>query len=140
MAWYFYLGIIAAICIAIFSLPQLIFILKTKNTSGISLIMLIILIFGSFCFVVSAIGTLSVKGIKLHDRLSSGLPVLIGNILSLIFASLNAFFKIRNIIWARKLNITEKTLVNNYKQCKEKIDALKKDKINEKRIETENEL
>ena len=44
MKWYGYVGFIAAFCIAIYSLPQFIKIIKTKNTTAISVLMFFLVI------------------------------------------------------------------------------------------------
>jgi uncharacterized protein with PQ loop repeat len=81
MSWYFYVGLIASGAISIFTVPQLISIIKTKNTSYINIPMYFIYLIGCLCFLIG--GVLMACGIgigndpNITQRLSSGLPLII---------------------------------------------------------------
>lgn len=128
MEWYFWLGIIAAICIAAFSMPQLVYTIKTKNTSGVSLWMFILLAFGDLCFVIQGIGILADKGLDPVKRLSSGLPLLLANLISCTIAVIVLAFKIRNKVWSKKFSTTEKDFCENYETYRTKILRAKAEK------------
>ena len=49
------IGLLGAICIASFSTPALIKILKTKDTTWVSILMYLILASGSLCFMLNGI-------------------------------------------------------------------------------------
>ena len=130
MKWYGIIGIIAALCIAIYSLPQLIKIIKTKNTTSISLLMFIVMFFGDLLFVLNAIGILA-DNTSTDTRLSSGLPILFANFVSICFCCCILFLKIRNIIWSKQLYLSEKKFCENYQKNKQEIIKLKRKKIND---------
>ena len=114
--WYTGVGLGAAIIIAIFSMPQLIKIIKTKNSVAISTAMFVLLVIGDFLFVIQGIG-------QLANKEMSGLPVLLGNAISCISSSVVLFFKLRNVSDAKKLNISEEQFCANYKENRAKIKA-----------------
>lgn len=114
MQWYFYIGLIAAICIAAFNFPQLIQVIKTKNTCGMSVIMLLILLGGDIFFVLNGIGILADKDMEQKARISAGLPLLLANLIATIMTATLLFFKLRAIRWAKKFEITEKEYCENY--------------------------
>jgi len=115
--WYFWVGIIAAVCIAVYMMPQLIKVLKTKDTSGISIAMFIIALAGDLCFVIFAIGILcNFNGFKTKaDRIAAGLPTFLANLAALIISAIIAIFKFRNMHRAKKMDLTEKVFCSNYK-------------------------
>jgi uncharacterized protein with PQ loop repeat len=81
-------GIIASIGISIFTLPQLISLIKTKNTAYINIPMYLIYLIGCLCFLLG--GIFMVAGVGLEPTLSGGLPLVIaqgvcGTISSIIF-------------------------------------------------------
>lgn len=132
MTWYGIIGLIAALCIAIYSLPQLIKIIKTKDTTGISMLMFIVMFLGDLFFILNAIGILADNnGTALQTKLSSGLPILIANFISICFCYCILLLKIRNMIWSKRLNLSEKNFCENYQKNKEKIIKIKRNKINE---------
>lgn len=51
----FILGVIASLCISIYTIPQLIMLIKSKNSSGISAPMFLILIIGDLFFIIQGI-------------------------------------------------------------------------------------
>lgn len=114
--WYFYVGIVAAIMIAVFTLPQLISILKHKDTSGVSIPMYIILCTGNFLFALNGIGILTNFSDDLSSRLSGGLPLFLANFIACVIATTILIIKIRNKIWAKRRGITEKQLADNFNQ------------------------
>jgi MtN3 and saliva related transmembrane protein len=75
------LGILAATCTTISFVPQVVQILKTRNTKGISLGMYIIFTFGILCWVL--------YGIFLGEA-----PLIIGNAITLVLALTILIFKI----------------------------------------------
>lgn len=110
MPWYFYVGLIAAVCIAIFSMPQLIQVIKTKNTSGLALGTYLLLTFGDICFVLDGIGMLAEKNV------AGGLPIFLANIVAFATALCVLIFKLKNMRNAKLLNITEKQYCSAYKE------------------------
>ncbi len=108
MDWYFWTGIIAAILIGIFTMPQLIKTIKTRNTVGVSLAMFIIATIGDVFFVITGIGQLA------SNLLSSGLPILLANLVAGVSSAIVLFFKGRNLRWAKKFGVSEKVLCDNY--------------------------
>ncbi|MCW8331033.1 SemiSWEET transporter [Photobacterium sp. SDRW27] len=79
------LGIVAASCTTLSFLPQVIHTFKTRDTSGISLSMYIIFVFGVFCWLV--------YGLKSGD-----IPLISGNGITLLLASTVLFLKIKTNI------------------------------------------
>jgi uncharacterized protein with PQ loop repeat len=93
--------ILGAVCIAVFSLPNLIRVIKTKNTVGINLPMYIIFTFA--CIMFSIYGF----GMTLDDNLIGGLPVLLSNLLCVAIAIVTLCIKFKNISRAKKTGLTE---------------------------------
>lgn len=110
----FIFGIIAAVCIAVYTFPQLIRLLKIKNSSGISISMFILLVIGDFFFIlqcfISLYGAFQDQDPTIAVQLWLGtmLPVEIANIAGFIGALLTLCIKTKNILFAKKLGITEK--------------------------------
>lgn len=140
MAWYFYLGLVAAICIAAFTIPQLVQVLKTKNTCGLSAIMLALLVFGDFCFALNGIGLLADKSAEMVVRLSGGLPLLLANIISCSISAILLFLKLRALHYAKKFQTTERQFCDNYQAYKTKIKMARADKEAAKRVEVTDKL
>lgn len=117
--WYFYIGLIAATLIAIFSMPQLIKTIKTKNTESVSLWTFILLVVGDLFFAIQGLAMLCDKElIEVGKNISSGLPLFLANIISCTSSAIVLFFKIRNMVWAKRRGITEAQLAAQYKQIK----------------------
>lgn len=76
------IGLIAATGTTISFLPQAIKIIQTHNTAGISLYMYCLFTIGTFFWLV-------------YGLLTHSLPVIIANGITLIFASVILFYKIR---------------------------------------------
>ena len=76
------LGLVAATCTAISFLPQAIKIIKTKHTKGLSLGMYALFTTGIFLWLV--------YGIFIKD-----LPVILANVITLIFAAIILFLIIK---------------------------------------------
>ena len=127
--WYFYVGIIAAVLIAVFSMPQLIKTVKTKNTESVSLWMLLLLVVGDFCFGIQGLAILLDKGLTGGKNISTGLPLFLANVISCTSSAIVLFFKIRNMRWAKKRGITEAQLAQQYGQIKTEI---KQERLNKK--------
>lgn len=92
---------IGAAFIAIFSLPNLIYVIKTKNTNGVNLWMYIIFTIACICFSIYGFG------IVLANNLKGGLPVLLANALCVIIACVTLTYKIINLKKAKSNNMTE---------------------------------
>lgn len=123
MTWYFWIGLLAAACIAAFNFPQLIQVIKTKNTCGMSTIMLLILLAGDLFFVLDGIGMLADgQGIK------NGLPILLANGIATIMTGILLAFKLRARRWSKKFNITEKEYCENYDNYRTKRHMIKAEK------------
>lgn len=118
MNWYFWVGMIAAGCVAIYNIPMFIKILRTKNTSGISLLMYIFLVLGCWLFFLQGIGMIFDK------NFNGGLPLLLANLFSGLVSTIILVIKCNNMIKATALNITEK------KYCEEKLIQSQKKKKN----------
>ncbi len=106
----FVFGIIAAICIAVYTFPQLVKLLKTKNSSGISISMFIILVVGDFFFILQCFISLYSAFVNdsLQDWIVTMLPVGIANIAGFTGALWTLCIKAKNALYAKKLGITEK--------------------------------
>ncbi|XQP56013.1 MAG: SemiSWEET family sugar transporter [Mycoplasmoidaceae bacterium] len=130
MAWYGIVGLIAAICIAVFNGPQLIQVIKTKNTNGMSVWMLLLLIVGNLFFALNGIGVLldTAKIPELAGRLSAGLPLFLANVVALTISVILMVFKLRSLYWAKKFDVTEKEFCENYESYKTKRKMLKAEK------------
>jgi MtN3 and saliva related transmembrane protein len=77
------IGLLAASFTTIAFIPQVLQIVKTRNTNGISLVMYIIFTIGIFCWLI--------YGILLND-----FPIIAANAVTLILASVIVFFKIKH--------------------------------------------
>lgn len=92
---------IGAVLISIFSLPNLIKVIKTKNTLHINLGMYIIFTLACLCFSIYGLG------IVLDGNLGGGLPTCIANAICVIIAVITLGYKITNIKKAKSVNLTE---------------------------------
>lgn len=81
----FILGNIAAVLTSVSFLPQAIQVIKTKNTQGISLPMYLMFVVGVILWLIYGI-------------LQRDLPLILANIVTLIFASIILFYKIKETI------------------------------------------
>lgn len=77
------LGLIAATLTTISFLPQVIKIIKTKNTTDISLVM--------YCLLTTGVLLWLIYGYLIQDW-----PVMIANFITLVFSSVILFMKIKN--------------------------------------------
>jgi MtN3 and saliva related transmembrane protein len=77
------IGLLAATCTTISFVPQVVQIIKTKNTKGISLGMYILFTFGIACWLI--------YGFYLGE-----LPIIIANAITLVLASTILVFKIKH--------------------------------------------
>jgi uncharacterized protein with PQ loop repeat len=93
--------IIGAVFIAIFSLPNLISVLRTKNTAAINLPMYIIFTFACIMFTIYGGGMCS------DHNLGGGLPVLISNAFCIVIAIITLIIKFKNMHRAKKADQTE---------------------------------
>ena len=133
VTWYFWIGLIAAACISIYCLPQLIYVIKTKNTCGISVWMLILMLIGDVFFVIQAIGMWADPGYE--DNISGALPLLLANGIALIVGIILFVFKIRSMHYARVFQTTEKQFCENYEDYRTKIRMLKAEKQSASKVE-----
>ncbi len=76
------IGLVAAFCTTLSFLPQAIKTIRTKDTSGISLSMYGLFTFGTFLWL-------------LFGALSSNIPVTAANFVTLLFAAIILFYKIK---------------------------------------------
>ncbi len=98
------LGYLGAICIAIFSSPQLIRVIKTKDTYSVPLLMFSILAFGSLCFTIQGI-----TNICLNPNIwGTYIGVTIANIFSFILSASVLTIKLIYMYRARKAGMSEK--------------------------------
>lgn len=132
LQWYFYVGLIAAICISIFTMPQLIQVIKTKHTEGLSIMMLCLLVFGDTCFALNGIGLLADKVVPMAQRLSGGLPLFLANVIATTISAILLAIKISRRHWAKKFGVTEKAFCDNYATYKAKIKMMKVEKKTKK--------
>ena len=75
------IGIIAAFFTTLSFIPQAIKTIRTRNTSGISLVMYSLFAFGTFMWF-------------LYGCVSNNLPVIIANAITLIFAVIIVYYKL----------------------------------------------
>lgn len=101
----FVIGLIGAISIAIFSLPQIIRIVKTKDTASVPAIMFCILSFGSLCFFIQGLVTMALNG---SESLADMLPMTLANFTSFAISTTVLGFKFIYRFRAKKLKMTEK--------------------------------
>ena len=118
----FVMGILGAVCIAIYIIPQMVKTLKSKNTSGVSLIMFIFSLLGSLFFTIMAIFEI-VAGLDV----SAWIGVFIGNVCSTTCGAIVLSYKLHHVIKAKKLGITE------VEYCERLAKALSSIKKEEKR-------
>lgn len=105
----FVLGFIAAICIAIYTFPLLIRVIKTKDSSIISAPMYSILCVGDLFFTVQCLISLanSINKNTINAWLVTMLPVFVANIICLISGIITLSIKLINCSCAKKANMTE---------------------------------
>jgi MtN3 and saliva related transmembrane protein len=77
------LGSLAATCTTLSFLPQVIHTIKTKDTTGISLAMYMMFVFGVFCWLV-------------YGVMSKDVPLIIGNGVTLFLATIVLFLKLKD--------------------------------------------
>ncbi len=82
MIWKDIIGYVAAFCTTFSFLPQAVQIIKTKDTSSISLSMYAIFTFGSFAWL-------------LFGWVTGNWPVIVANSITFLLAALILYFKIR---------------------------------------------
>jgi uncharacterized protein with PQ loop repeat len=122
---------VASGLIAIFTTPQLINLIKTRNTTYINIPMYSIYLIGCFCFLIG--GVLMVCGVGMDNptlarNLSSGLPLVIAQSFCGIISSIIFTWKIKNYLAAKRAKITElqycKQLKSVYDEYKRKVHSL----------------
>lgn len=108
------IGYLGAIGIAIFSMPEVINVIRKKKTSHINMALFLILMISSFCFVVSGFYNVSkdiMTGVD-STKWSFSLSVAIANVMSWLSSSIVVFVKTYNIIMGKKKNMTEEEYGN----------------------------
>lgn len=108
------IGYLGAIGIAIFSMPEVVNVIKRKKTNHISMTLFLILMISSLCFVISGFYNVSKDIIAGVDSVkwSFALAVTIANVMSCLSAGIVVFFKTYNLIMAKKKNMTEEEYGN----------------------------
>ncbi len=86
------LGYIAALCTTCSFVPQVLHILKTRDTASISLAMYSCFVFGVFLWFVYGIAVLD-------------WPVIIANVITLLLASIILSLKVRDVMRERKSSV-----------------------------------
>lgn len=106
------LSYLAALGIAIYCVPLLISVLKTKQTSGINLLMFLIVTTSAILFSITGFYSAFSKGVDSETLKSSGtqfgIAVSIANVISALISSITLIIKFNNIFKAKKLKISEK--------------------------------
>lgn len=105
------LGYLGAIGIAIFSMPELVNVIKTKKTWHLNSWLFGLLAFASYCFVISGFYNIGIplsEGKTFDTSLAFQLAVTIANIFSGSVALIILVFKWVNIFKAKKRGISEK--------------------------------
>lgn len=114
----FIIGLIGTVCVSIYTYPSLINLLRTKDSTKISLLGFGILIFADFSFLLQSILSGIVQSWN-DTWITNMLPILIANAMSLIGALSSYIYKICCIIKAKKINMTEEEYCKK-RQRKEK--------------------
>ena len=117
------ISLIGAVCMIAYSVPALVKIYKTKDTSSISLVMFIILASGALLFVISTALTMAVTADKADSKavdIWSPIGVLVGNVFSCSCSIIIAVIKGRNMKNAKKNCMTERQWCD--KLLKDKMD------------------
>lgn len=91
--------------------PQLVKTIKTKDTSGVSIMMYIILQFTAWSWVIYGALIIS-QAIANNGDILDGLPILITNAVVGLMGWGIIYIKSKNILGAKKLNITEKQYID----------------------------
>lgn len=100
------LGYFAAFGVAVVSLPLLIRVIKTKNTTTINLSMMSLIIVSSILFLITGI----YSGVKTQFN-GLNIAVIVSNSCAGINASIVSSFKIINLIQCKKMKISEEELI-----------------------------
>ncbi|MBP5256929.1 MAG: PQ-loop repeat-containing protein [Mycoplasma sp.] len=110
----FILGVIASLCISIYTIPQLIMLIKSKNSSGISAPMFLILIIGDLFFIIQGIVGLFnfISSNEIVDWFITLFPILLANVICVICGSITLTIKLQNYFRAKKANISESEYCN----------------------------
>ena len=106
----FITGLIGAVCIAVYTYPALIQTMRTKNTTGIPLIMFCILGFGSFFFLINGVTGIVENWSKGPGVYAILMGLAAANFFSLISAIITLSYKFTNMRLAKKYHMTEAQL------------------------------
>ena len=78
-----FLGYIAALCTTLSFIPQVLYILKTKDTSSISLGMYVTFVFGVFCWLA-------------YGVMNNDIPLLLANLVTFILSGIILVLKVKS--------------------------------------------
>lgn len=94
-------SIIGAICIGIYTIPNLYAVVKTRDTSGIKLSVFMMLFFGAWLFMINGIGLWISRGWE------AGIGLVLSNIFSGGCTTITIIYKIKNMVLSKKNNMSE---------------------------------
>lgn len=111
----FIIGLLGSITTIACFLPQCIKTIKTRDTSGLSLLFFLIAILSSIFWLIY--GGLNIYITLKHENnvsnaLRNGLPIILTNIITIVINTIIIFIKVNNISKAKKNNITEHEYCN----------------------------
>ena len=106
----FITGLLGAICIAVYTYPSMIQTVRTKNTTGIPVIMFTILGLGSFFFLINGVTGIVYNWAGTWTVWAVLIGLAIANLFSFVSAVITMTLKVRNIILAKKYHMTEAQL------------------------------
>ena len=109
----FITGLLGAICIAVYTYPSMIQTVRTKNTTGIPVIMFTILGLGSLFFLINGAVGIAYNAGECHlgwEVWAIMVGLTAANLFSFVSACITMTLKVRNIILAKKYHMTEAQL------------------------------
>ncbi len=109
----FTIGIISSLITIVGWFPQAIKTFKTHDTSGISLAFYSLIYISSIFWIIYAFLALFIPGGDKATTIPSSLPVLITNLVAIVLNTIILMIKIKNIMKAKKLNITEREYIDS---------------------------
>lgn len=117
----FILGIGGAICIAIYTIPLLIRVIRTKDSSIVSAPMYSLLCTGDLLFIVQCLISLinAINGNSVNTWLGTMFPIFIANIINVVSGLITLSIKWINCFRAKKANMTEQQYCAKLRKEKE---------------------
>ena len=109
----FITGLLGAICIAVYTYPSMIQTLRTKNTTGVPVIMFTILGLGSLFFLINGATGIAYNAGEMGlgwEVWAIMIGLTVANAFSFVSACITMGMKIRNIHLAKKYHMTEAQL------------------------------